>query len=562
MSDAHLTAPAPRRASGRSAVLVATGVLLSRLSGLVRETVLAGLLGTKIAADAFKAALQIPGLLQNVLGEGVLSASFVPVYAELVEGEADDDVDHRGRSTADIMAGTVGALLGIVTAVIVFVGIVAARPITRVVLPFLGDETFDLTVDLVRVMWAGLGFIVLSAWCLGVLNTHRRFFLSYAAPVMWNGAQVGLAGLAWARGWSDADIARAAAWGVALGGLLQLVVQLPTVRVVGPRIRPMLRARMASVREVRRRFGPAVLGRGVVQLSAFLDLFLAGLLATGAISGLSFAQILYLLPIGVFAMSVAAADLPELSREQRSPPLVAARMRTGHERIAFFVLFSAVAFVFAGKPIVGALFERGDFTADDTVFVWLIVAAYSLGLVGSAASRLFQNACFARGDVNGPARLAALRVAIAAGAGFVLMLQLDRFGVVGQQIDKLGDLPAFGLLPESVRSDPTGPQRLGAVGLAVGSAIAAWVEYTLLRRRVRRGLQSTRAYRDPAVSLLVAAAPAAAVAGLGSWLVDGIPPLVGAPAVVGLSGAVYVGVAYWRGSPSASDLLRSARVLS
>ncbi len=560
MSDAHVTASAPRRSSGRSAVLVGAGVLLSRLSGLIRETVLAALLGTKIAADAFKAALQIPGLLQNVLGEGVLSASFVPVYADLVENEDPEEVSEDGRSSADIMAGTVASLLGIVTAIVVFIGIVAARPITRVVLPYLADETFELTVDLVRIMWAGLGFIVLSAWCLGVLNTHRRFFLSYVAPVLWNAAQVALAVVAWAQGWSDADIARAAAWGVALGGLLQLLVQLTTVRVVAPRIRPMLRARLASVTEVRRRFGPAVLGRGVVQLSAFLDLFLAGLLATGAISGLSFAQILYLLPIGVFAMSVAAADLPELAREQRSAPRVAARMRTGHERIAFYVLFSAVAFIFAGKPIVGALFERGDFTADDTVFVWLILAAYSSGLVASAASRLFQNACFASGDVQGPARLAALRVGIAAALGFVLMLQLDRYGVVRTEVEKLGDLPAFGLLPQSVRDDPAGPQRLGAVGLAAGSAVAAWVEYLLLRRRVRRGLLTTRAYRDPALALLPAALPAAAIAAAGSWWADGISPLLGAPLVVGLSGAIYVGLAYWRGSPSAADLLRTVRL--
>ncbi len=271
-----------RRASGRNASLVAIGVLLSRLSGLVREVVFAGLLGTRLAADAFKAALQIPGLLQNILGEGALSASFVPVYADQVErrtradrtGEADD-------ADPDVVAGTIAAILGLLTAVVVFVGIVAARPITRVILPFLGDETFDLTVDLVRIMWAGLGFIVLSAWCLGVLNTHRRFFLSYVAPVLWNASQVVLALIAWGRGWSDADIARAAAWGVAVGGVAQFLVQVPVVRRVAPGIRPALAVQLQAVREVGRRFGPAVLGRGVVQLSAFLDLFLAGLLAAG-----------------------------------------------------------------------------------------------------------------------------------------------------------------------------------------------------------------------------------------------------------------------------------------
>ena len=556
MSDPQ-TASTPRRASGRSALLVGAGVMLSRLSGLIREFVFTGLLGTKIAADAFRAALQIPGLLQNVLGEGVLSASFVPVYADLNEKK------DRGEDAEDpdAVAGTIAAILGLITAVVVFLGIVLARPLTRVVLPFLADETFELTVRLVRIMWAGLGFIVLSAWCLGVLNTHRKFFLSYVAPVLWNAAQVVLAVIAWARGWSDADIAKAAAWGVVIGGGLQFLVQVPAVLKAAPTLRPALKTHLQGVREVGSRFGPAVLGRGVVQISAFVDLFLAGLLAVGAITGLTVAQILYLLPIGIFAMSVAAADLPELSREQQSAPRVAARMRTGHERIVFYVFFCAIAFIAMGKPVVGALFQRGDFTADDTILVWLVLAAYSVGLVASGSSRLFQNASFAAGDVSGPARLAGLRVAIAAVVGGIPMLQFERFGVVDGQIERFGDLPAFGLLPEEVRQDDAAPQRLGALGLAMGSAVAAWVEYALLRRRVRRGLTTTRRWPDPVWSLLPSGVAAAAVGGFLSYVLDPAHPLIAAPLVVGAGGLVYVGLAYLRGSPSAADLLKTARVL-
>lgn len=540
--------------SGRSALLVGVGVLLSRISGLLRELVIAAMLGIGVAADAFRAALQIPGLLQNVLGEGVLSASFVPVYADAVEREQRGETDD-GDDTADALAGTIAALLGLLTAVIVFVGIVLARPVTRVILPYLGDETFELTVRLTRIMWAGLGFIVLSAWCLGVLNTHRRFFLSFVAPVLWNAAQVVLATIAWARGWADADIARAAAWGVAVGGVAQFVVQVPVVRRVAPQVRPMLATQLSSVREVISRFGPAVLGRGVVQLSAFLDLFLAGLLATGAITGLGLAQVLYLLPIGIFAMSVAAADLPELAREQHSRPSVAARMRAGHERVAFYVVFSAVAFIVVGRPIVGALFQRGDFSADDARFVSFVLGAYSLGLVGSASSRLLQNACFAAGDVSGPARLAGARVSIAALIGIVLMFQLERYGITDGQVERLGDVPAFGLLPEEVREDELAPQRLGAVGLALGSAVAAWIEYGLLRRRVRRQLASTRPYRDPALNLLWPVVAAATVGGGLMWVIDGVHPLIEAPLTAGPAGLAYVGTAYWRGVPTAGALV-------
>lgn len=555
-SAAASDSSAPTRASGRSALLVGAGVLLSRLSGLIREQVLAGFLGTRVAADALKAALQIPGLLQNVLGEGVLSASFVPVYATTLADDEEHDTGDAGR-----LAGAIAAVLGLLTAVIVFVGIVAARPITRLILPFLADEAFDLTVSLVRIMWAGLGFIVLSAWCLGVLNTHRRFFLSYVAPVIWNASQVVLATVAWLNDWNDADIARAAAWGVAIGGLLQFAIQLPLVLRVAPRLRLALDLQFAPVREVFRRFGPAVLGRGVVQLSAFFDLFLAGLLAAGAISGLSLAQILYLLPIGVFAMSVAAADLPELSREHSNPARVAARLRTGQERIAFYVIFCAVAFVVAGKPVVGAIFQRGQFTADDTLFVWLVLGAYSLGLVASATSRLLQNACFAGGDVSGPARIAGLRVLVAASIGVVLMLQFERYGVSNGELSKLGDLPAFDLLPEEVRADDTLPQRIGAVGLALGSAVAAWIEYALLRRRVRDRLGSTRRLRAPTSGFMGPAVVAAALGGALSWILDDAAPLLAAPFVLGISGLAYVLLSHRAGSPSATDLLRSLRLV-
>ena len=194
------------------------------------------------------------------------------------------------------------------------------------------------------------------------------------------------------------------------------------------------------------------------------------------------------------------------------------------------------------------------------MFVWLVLAAYSLGLIGSAASRLFQNVCFAQGDVSGPARLAAARVLIAAIIGAVLMLQLERYGVVDGQIERLGDLPAFSMLPESVRADDSGPQRLGAVGLALGSAVAAWIEYGLLRRRVRVALRSTRPARDPAWQLVPAAAAAGIVSGGLAWLLDGLHPILVAPIAVGAGGIVYVWLAYLRGSPSAAEALRVARL--
>ena len=549
--------PEEDKVSGKSALLVGAGVTLSRLSGLIRELVLAGLLGTRIAADAFKAALQIPGLLQNILGEGTLSASFVPVYSQLID-EDDNKPDHDSGT----VAGVILAVLALLTGVIVFVGIIAARPITRVLLPVLPDETFELTVDLVRVMWAGLGFIVLSAWCLGVLNAHRKFFLSFAAPIVWNAAQILLAIVAWSNGWTDSEIAKTAAWGVLIGGFLQFALQLPAVFKVAPSIRLNMRVHLDSVREIFRRFSPAILGRGVVQLSAFFDLFLAGFLAAGAFSGLAIAQILYLLPIGIFAMSVVSADLPELSRDQGQPSRVIRRLEVSQERIMFYIAFSGIAFITIGKPLIGALFERGDFSSEDTLFVWLVLCAYSLGLFASGISRLFQNACYAAGDTKGPAKFAALRVCISGVIGVILMFQFDRLAIDVNDFVKLGDLPSFKPLPEGVRSNDMGPQALGAIGLALGSACGSWVEYAYLKKRVAKSLPD--GYRLPKAtrSLLLPLLACGSTGAVLAWALNGVHPLIVGPSLLLFTGVLYVLLANYKGSRSANDLLRLTKLMT
>ena len=536
--------------SGRPALLVGAGVTLSRLSGLIRELVLAGLLGTRIAADAFKAALQIPGLLQNVLGEGTLSASFVPVYSQLVDEEDHDE------SNASAVAGVVLSILTLFTGLVVFVGIVAARPITKVLLPVLPDATFELTVDLVRVMWAGLGFIVLSAWCLGVLNSHRKFFLSFAAPIIWNAAQIFLAVFAWANGWDDGDIAKAAAWGVLIGGFLQFVIQLPAVYKVAPSIRISLKIGLKPVQNIFSRFTPALLGRGVIQLSAFLDLFLAGFLAAGAFAGLSIAQIIYLLPIGIFAMSIVSADLPELSRDQNDMPKVINRLEISQERLVFYVAFSAIAFFSIGKPIIGALFERGEFTQEDTLFVWLVLCAYSFGLITSSVSRLFQNVCYAGGDTKGPAKFAVLRVLISAIVGVILMFQFDRFAIDVDEIVRIGDLPVFQPLPESIRSTDMGPQALGAVGLALGSACGSWIEYSRLKKRMISFMPSDYQLSKPLVNLYIPLLVSGVIGGTLAWVFDGVHNLILGPSLLLVTGAVYVYLSYLKGSIPAREFLR------
>ena len=540
------------RPSGRNAIIVGAGILLSRLSGLIRELIFAGLLGTRVAADAFKAALQIPGLLQNILGEGTLSASFIPAYSRLIDEQENDD-------EPGLVAGTIVTLLGLVTSVIVIIGILAARPMTKVLLPLLPDETFDLTVNLVRIMWAGLGFIVLSSWCLGVLNAHRKFFLSFAAPILWNAAQIVFALLAWAQGWSDASVAKAAAWGVLVGGAFQFLVQIPVVMRVSPSIRLGVKRGSKAVREIVSKFFPAVMGRGVIQFSGFLDLFLAGFLATGAFTALSLAQIIYMLPIGLFVMSIISADLPEFSRDRDDISAMTTRFITSSERIGFYLIFSSIAFITMGEPLVDFLFERGKFTSEDTLYIWIVLAAYSLGLYATGMSRLYQNLCYSFGDVKGPARLAGLRVLVAGFVGFLLMFQLDRVAIDGNSIIRIGDFPSFSPLSEFARALDTSPQPLGALGLALGSSLGAWIEYFLLKRRVSEHFHIKR---DPHLVrryFLVPGLISAILAGTISLLLFDQNAYFVAPVTLVSSGIVYTFVSALFGSKAAKEFLQTVR---
>lgn len=542
-SQASSTAAA--QSTDRAAVLVGLGILFSRMSGIVREIVLSSVLGaTTVAAEAFAFSLQIPKILQNLLGEGALSASFIPVYSTVVDND---------RRAARRLAGAVFGLLAALVAVLVLLLMFAARPIVGVLAGGASDNRADLIAELVRTMAPGIGFIVFAAWCLGILNAHRDFFLSYVAPMLWNIAII-IAILGWSTQTNDlASLARAAAWGVFIGGVAQFVVQLPRVlRIAGP-ITPSLDRSAAEVKEVAKRFVPGVAGRGVVTLSTFTDIFLASFLAVGAVAVLAKAQVLYLMPISVFALSIAAADLPELSRESGDATMASQRVRLAIDRVALFVLFSAVAFIFGGRSLVGALFERGKFDSDDTVVVWLTLAVFSLGLLASALSRVFQTASFAHGDVAGPAKIAFLRLIVAAAVGLVIMLPADRYQVLDGAISRTDDL---GLTPldQDVR-DIANSHRLGAVGLAAGGAVAAWLEFALLARRLRRVTSSLGIIT--ALRRLMLAAVAASLVLLGlTTLFGSVPPLLAAPLIIGPAGLLYVLIAKQTGNQTASSLVQ------
>ena len=211
--------PAPASGSGANqAGVIAAGVLLSRIAGLVRDSIFAHFLGDSATADAFKAGFRIPNILQNLFGEGVLSASFIPVYGKLL-GEGDDE-------TADMLAWGVGAIMTLGVTVLVAIGVLVTPYLIDVIAPGFEGDKRDLTIQIVRILFPGAGLLVMSAWFLGVLNSHHKFFVSYTAPVAWNVAMIA-ALLYYGPRRSQDGLAIAISWGSVVGSALQIAVQVP-----------------------------------------------------------------------------------------------------------------------------------------------------------------------------------------------------------------------------------------------------------------------------------------------------------------------------------------------
>src|SRR5678816_1415689 len=461
----------PRPAQSRHAALVFAGILLSRIVGLVRERVFGFYFGVTDEADAFRAAFRIPNLLQNLFGEGVLSASFIPVYSSLVA--------HEEKEEATRVAGAVFSILALIVSVLVLVGVVATPVLVDLIAAGFPGGKRDLTVTLVRVLFPGAGLLVLSAWCLGILNSHRKFFLSYAAPVLWNVAMI--ATLVWFGGRTSLpDLAVWLAWGSVAGSALQMLV----------RLRVGLMTQSSHVREVVRNFGPVFVGRGVVQISAYVDAWIASFLIAGSVAALTYAQNLSVLPVSLFGMSVSAAELPAMSTLRGDESAIAAAMRqrldAGMQRIAFWIVPSAMAFLAIGDVVAGVIYQNGRFNREVAVWVWGILAGSAVGLLATTLGRLYASSLYALRDTKTPFRFALVRVTLTIVLGYLFALPLRA---------------ALGL-----------PATWGAAGLTISAGMAGWVEFALLRRAVNQRIGKTGIPARRLATLWGAAALAAAVA--------------------------------------------------
>jgi putative peptidoglycan lipid II flippase len=522
-----------RRLGTNLAVVVAAGILLSRIAGLVRESIFAHYLGNSAAADAFKAGFRIPNILQNLFGEGVLSASFIPVYSRLLS--------EGNEEAADLVAWTVGAILAGAIALLVLLGVVGAPWLIDAIAPGFQGDTRALTIRIVQVLFPGAGMLVMSAWCLGVLNSHHRFFASYAAPVAWNLAIIAALLLYGPRA-SQQRLAIDVAWGSVVGAMLQILVQLPqTLPLLGH-----LRLHFVQVRtELRVVFNnllPVIASRGVAQVSGYIDNLLASLLPTGAVAALNYAQILYLLPISLFGMSVAAAELPTMSRATVSATtsgdvsattaeILRTRLNAGLRQISFLVVPSAAAFLFIGDVIVALLFESGEFVHRDALYVWSILAGSAVGMLAATMSRLYNSTYYALSDTRTPLRFALVRVTLTLVLGYLCAIILP---------------PELGVA-----------RRWGVAGLSASAGVAAWVEFSLLRWRLNQRLGSTGLDRSYLVQLW-GMALAASIAALAVKFSLHAGPRLTALAVIPAYGAIYLGLAYWLRVPELTLLTSHA----
>ena len=548
-SPAEEAVEARKASGGSAAVFVAAGIFASRIFGLVREKVVTYYFGVGAHLDVYQLMMKGANLLNNLLGEGTLSASFIPIYSRMLEEGRERDA---GR-----FAGAVFGILVAIAAAVTLTGVLLAQwaviaiggygfldDAAEVAAGTLAVDRYALAVELFRYALPMAAFLMMSAWALGVLNSHRRFFLPYVAPTIMNVATV--AALVWAATTQFDDpfgigaldvvpvpalnaILTAAIIGTLIGGVLQFAVQLPLVFRLSKGLRVSLSTKVDGVREAAKAFGPVVAGRGVAQVSSYVDTWLATLATAGTLGALRPSLVLYMLPISLFGMSVAASELPELSRiSQAKLQDFIGRVDRSMRQMLYLIVPTIVGYLGFGLLIVLSLFGGGEFTIEHGWLVYLILAGYTLGLGATAVSRLLQNSFYALGDTKTPAKIAVARVVTSGAVGAALMFWLDETTVA----------EAVGVTAGRY------PLTLAAVGLALGSAVGAWVELAALRGALRRATPGFALPAGRVAQMLGLAGLAAIPAALLRVGLPDLPVLVLTAIVLGVYGVAYLGLGH------------------
>lgn len=452
--------------------------LLSRLTGFVRDIVMAAVMGTGLIADAFVVAQRLPNHFRAIFGEGAFNAAFVPSYSKSLET--------RGPAAAATLAGRLLTILTITLVLLTALAIAFMPHLVGLLAPGFSDnpEKFALAVTLTRITFPYLLFVTLVTLLSGVLNANDRFAAPAAAPIFLNLAVVA----ALAVYWLFPTAGHAAAWGVAAAGVLELLLVMAAAKRAGCLPRPRAIAMDKDMRVFFRTLGPAVIGSAGVQIAMFADTIIASLLPTGAVSSLYYADRLYQLPVGVIGIAAGTVVLPAMSRRLAAGDFTGA-MHAQNRAFAFTTALTApffVAFLVLPDLVMSALFMRGAFNAASAAASGAALAAYGVGLPAVVLIRTAVSSFYSRQDTATPL------IASFAGIGVNLLLKLMLF------------------------------RSMGAPGLALATAVGAWVNFGLLALlATRRGWMKP----DAALMRTLGAVAAAALALAALALIAG--PFIG-----------------------------------
>ena len=395
----------------KSTLITGGMTLLSRISGLARDMVFAGLIGAGVAADAFYVAFRIPNFLRRIFGEGAFSQAFVPVFTEYKTRNTQEEV----REFLDRMAGIFGLVLFVVT----LVGVLAAPFIVYALAPGFSGEKYDLTVAMLRITFPYILFISLVGMAAGILNTYGRFAAAAFTPVLLNLSMIGAA--LWLAPRMHNPV-MALAWGVFIAGVAQLLFQLPFLARLGLLPRPKLKRGHDGVARVFKLMLPAIFGVSVAQINTLINTILASFLVTGSVSWLYYSDRLMEFPLAVFGIALATVILPSLSHQHTNgDKREFSRLLDWALRWVILIGVPAtVALVLLAGPLLTTFFHYGAFGEQDVRMSAQALIAFSAGLLGFILVKVLAPGFYARQDTKTPVRIGV----IAMGVNIVLSVAL------------------------------------------------------------------------------------------------------------------------------------------
>jgi putative peptidoglycan lipid II flippase len=396
--------------------------LLSRVTGLVRESIKAVAFGAGPAMDAFEAAFRLPNLLRRMFAEGAFSQAFVPIVAEYHR--------QRGEAATRGLVASVAGLLALILVVVSVAGIVAAPWLVYVLASGFARTPgkVELTAQMIRIMFPYILFISLTSLASGVLNVHRRFAMPAFTPVLLNLSVIGAA--VFAAPYFDPPIV-ALAWGVAIGGVAQLAFLLRGLARISMLARPRIDWRDPGVRRVLRAMGPAVIGVSAAQISALINTQFAAWLGDGRISWITYADRLMEFPSALLGVALGTVLLPSLAKHHSdaNPAEYSALLDWGLRLAFLLALPAAVALWLLALPMVSTLYQYGKFSVNDALQTRDALLGYSVGLLGIVLVKILAPGFYARQMMKTPVKIAFVTVLVTQAIALTLMWRIGHAGL-------------------------------------------------------------------------------------------------------------------------------------